>query len=246
MERDRAQTEQSILDAVGRILAREGFRRIGINAVAREAGVDKVLIYRYFGGLPQVLRAFGDRGGFWPTAEELLGRYARGFRREELPRAVETLLLNHFRLLRSRPVTQAVMRWELLERNELTAILAEARERQGLRLLELLREYGGLGERDIAAAAALIHEGISYLVLRAETADGYLGVDIRAEKGAGQLETAVRELVTLLFAGKPDGETAGTSDGEAGSGSMKKGRSPQLRGSRPDYPGRDSNAGPTA
>ena len=46
--RDRNQTEQRILDAVGRIVEAEGFEAVGVNAVASVSGVSKVLIYRYF------------------------------------------------------------------------------------------------------------------------------------------------------------------------------------------------------
>lgn len=60
--RDRAATEERILAAVGQVLARDGFAAGGVNAVAREAGVDKVLICRYFGGLPGLLRAWGASG----------------------------------------------------------------------------------------------------------------------------------------------------------------------------------------
>ena len=45
-------TRRRLISAVGSLLAREGFKGIGVNAVAREAGVDKKLIYRYFDGLP--------------------------------------------------------------------------------------------------------------------------------------------------------------------------------------------------
>ncbi|MDZ7592579.1 MAG: helix-turn-helix domain-containing protein [Rubrivivax sp.] len=51
---------------VGMVLARDGFGAVGVNAIARQAGVDKVLTYRHFGGLPERLRAWGERGPFWP------------------------------------------------------------------------------------------------------------------------------------------------------------------------------------
>ncbi|HKZ16288.1 MAG TPA: TetR/AcrR family transcriptional regulator, partial [Geobacteraceae bacterium] len=57
--RDREATRTRLIQAVGALLARHGFTAIGVNAVAKEAGVDKVLIYRYFGGLPQLIAAFG-------------------------------------------------------------------------------------------------------------------------------------------------------------------------------------------
>ena len=64
--RDRESTRARLIAAVGTLLAREGFTGLGVNAVAREAGVDKVLIYRYFGGLPELIVAFGREGNFWP------------------------------------------------------------------------------------------------------------------------------------------------------------------------------------
>ncbi|MBK7457943.1 MAG: helix-turn-helix transcriptional regulator [Betaproteobacteria bacterium] len=53
------------------MLARDGFGAVGVNAIARQAGVDKVLIYRYFDGLPALLRAWGESGRFWPRVADL-------------------------------------------------------------------------------------------------------------------------------------------------------------------------------
>ncbi len=47
--RSKETTRLRLISAVGTLLARQGFNALGINAVAEEAGVDKVLIYRYFG-----------------------------------------------------------------------------------------------------------------------------------------------------------------------------------------------------
>jgi AcrR family transcriptional regulator len=68
MARDRRETERKLIEAAGRLMAREGFARLGVNAVAAEAGVDKVLIYRYFDGLPGLIRAYARQGDFWPGA----------------------------------------------------------------------------------------------------------------------------------------------------------------------------------
>ncbi len=55
MIRDKEATKQRLIDAVGKILAERGFQNIGVNAIAKEAGVDKVLIYRYFDSLEGLL-----------------------------------------------------------------------------------------------------------------------------------------------------------------------------------------------
>ena len=53
--KDRERTEKKILDAVGSIIAGDGFEGTGINAVAQQAGVSKMLIYRYFEGLNELI-----------------------------------------------------------------------------------------------------------------------------------------------------------------------------------------------
>ena len=65
--RDREATRTRLIGAVGTLLSQEGFKGLGVNAVAREAGVDKVLIYRYFGGLQGLIVSFGREGNFWPS-----------------------------------------------------------------------------------------------------------------------------------------------------------------------------------
>ena len=71
MARDSAKTKERLLEAVDDVLARDGFGGLGVNTLAREAGVDKVLIYRYFGGLNGLLKAYAEAGDLWWTVEEI-------------------------------------------------------------------------------------------------------------------------------------------------------------------------------
>src|SRR6185503_4451132 len=171
-------------------LASSGFDELGVNAVAREAGVDKVLVYRYFGPLPELLSAFAERGGHWPTDAELLGPSPPA---DPAALAVR-LLVNFGRAIRARPETQAILRRELEERNPLTDALAEARERQALGLFARLT---GL-ELDVPAVGALLAAGLTYLALRAKTADEYNGIDLHSGAGWERLERAVADIVTAL------------------------------------------------
>jgi AcrR family transcriptional regulator len=51
----------------------DGFPRLGINAIAARARVDKVLICRYFGGLDARLAAYAQEASFWLSIDELIG-----------------------------------------------------------------------------------------------------------------------------------------------------------------------------
>lgn len=47
--------EKRLLIAVSQIIENEGFNKIEVNKIAKQAKCDKVLIYRYFGGLEGLL-----------------------------------------------------------------------------------------------------------------------------------------------------------------------------------------------
>jgi AcrR family transcriptional regulator len=192
--RNSAETSKRILKAVGSLLARSGFRNIGINAIAHEARVDKVLIYRYFGGLQQLLRAYAEEGSFWPTNEELMKAVADLGARTEAETAA-ALLIGFSRALRRRPITQEIMRWELQERNALTETLADHREKQARKLIALFADRG----IDVEAVAALIPAGLTYLTLRSKNVDFYSGLRLKEEGDWNRLEKLVSDLVSLLW-----------------------------------------------
>lgn len=204
MERNKDQTRQRIIDAVGRLLATSGFSEIGINAVARAAACDKVLIYRYFGGLPELLDAYARESVDWPTIEVLLPENPQNASAEETTIAV---LTNTLRELRRRATTQEIMRWELLERNDLTDKLAARREKQGEILMK--RIFGNSPiepETDFAAIGAILHAGLTHLVLRSKTADQYVGVSLKSERGWKRIETAIAKIVKSTFAAADHGD----------------------------------------
>ena len=197
--RDREATRKRLIDAVGTLLAEKGFTRLGVNAVARQAGVDKVLIYRYFGGLAGLIAAFGQEGDFWPTISELAGGDIESFR--QLPMEDRFVALGHNFLngIRRRPLTQEILAWEMVERNELTVELESIRETRMLRFAELFLPEAG-GEVDFGAITALFGAGLSYLVCRARKVRWYNGIDLESDEGWQRLERVMQQLITSVMA----------------------------------------------
>jgi AcrR family transcriptional regulator len=198
--RDREATRARLIEAVGSLLAREGFTGLGVNAVAREAGVDKVLIYRYFGGLPQLITAYGREGNFWPSIKELAGGDVEAYSRLPLIEQLSQLSRNFMNAIRTRPITQEILAWEMIERNELTAELETIRENTMMNFFDMFFPATDKGA-DIAAIGAIIGAGVSYLVCRGRQISIYNGVDLQSEAGWQRLENAVDTMINGLFAG---------------------------------------------
>jgi AcrR family transcriptional regulator len=192
--RDRAATEERLLQAVGTVLARDGFGAIGVNAIAREAGIDKVLIYRYFGGLPELLTAWGASGRFWPTVDELLGDDAA--RVQALPLA-ERLALFFDRFidaLRARPLTLEILAAEIVERNALTAILEAERETWGERVEAA---FGGDDFRrrpELHGVTLLLVAGVQYLLVRSRKIRLFGGLHLDRDADWHALKQALRQM----------------------------------------------------
>lgn len=202
MKRNVKNTKQRILDAVGVLLSKTGCQDIRINAIAREAGVSKVLIYRYFGGLSELLHEFAQKSDFWPTTEEQLGRELPETNGMSLAEIGAQYLTSHIKEFRERPTTQEIMRWELVQENALTRELYSVRESRGMELIGYLydrfqKEVPGM---DVPAVMGLMHAGISYLVLSSKNADQYAGIDLHSEQGWGRLEKAIDEMMKIIMA----------------------------------------------
>ncbi len=199
MARDKEQTKVRILAAVGKVLAESGFRQLGINAIAQEAGVDKVLIYRYFGDLAGLLQSFGQEGNYWPSVKDLVAGVNANPETSRADWATQ-LLIQLLYELQKRPTTQEILRWEILEGNELTQELAIARNRVATESLRLLADKFGLSKhQDLSAISAILIAGVVYLVLRSKANPTFLGIDFNSPQGWQRIVQAAGSIIQATF-----------------------------------------------
>jgi AcrR family transcriptional regulator len=166
MTRGRLNTEQRLLDAVGAILLEQGYPAVGINSVARRAGCDKVLIYRYFGGLDELLLAFAETTTLWWDVDEIIIESAADCETIPLPEFLQRLLNRYVEALESRPLALEIMAWEMSEQNNLTQSLARVRSERGMELVKRIRLYYHQPNIDIGGILGVFGASINYLVIR--------------------------------------------------------------------------------
>lgn len=70
--RNKERSKKRFLDAVGKILKTKGFTGLKVNDIAAKAGVDKKMIYMYFGGMDGLIDEYILSQDFWSkvTPEE--------------------------------------------------------------------------------------------------------------------------------------------------------------------------------
>jgi len=196
--RNRPRTEERLRAALVEVLVAGGFAALTPSAVARAAGVDKMLIYRYFGGIAGLVEDVANRPGFFPSLEEVCGGDPAALRQRPLPERAATVLDNYARLLMARPAVLELMVWELVERNELTAITETVRERMGLAVAQDVFGDATEDPEQLRSASAVLAAGVTYLALRRRKIRWFNGVDLRADTGWTQIRTAIATLASNL------------------------------------------------
>ena len=196
--RDKEATQKKILQAFERLIARDGLHRVGMNAISREAGVDKVLVYRYFGGVPQLLSALASQQPLWPSFEEVIGTNALGAADLTAEEIAFRFLTGLVRELRKRPLSLAVLRAELVEQSPLTRELSRAREKWADNMLEYLQS-AGVSVDSIAPVAAILSAGLLHLLLNPALAEAFGGLDLKSDDGWKKMDEAVRRMVRALI-----------------------------------------------
>lgn len=165
--RDRAATEAAILKAARSILAARGFAALNVQAVAEAAGVDRKLIYRYFGGLDGLSQRLGAQEETWlgePPAR---------------PRSRIGAFQAYAQALRSDQALQQMLAWELVERSPTLKKLDTARS------AAMRSRFAGLNQgakhADPAAVNVVVLAALHYLALRERTLGGFAGLKLDAE-----------------------------------------------------------------
>ncbi len=191
--RDRSATERRIFEAARSLLAEAGFQGFGVNAIARRAGCDKQLIYRYYGGMDGLIDAIGEDLSSWVEAhvpEDQGGRFILTY-----GDLIERLLELYMRALRQDHLMQRVIAWEISESSPHVRRMAEARARGLAGWIEKMR--GSLAPPkgvDTAATNAALMGSAQQIVLSAVTNGFAGGIVVKTEKDWAKLEAAVCRL----------------------------------------------------
>lgn len=189
---NREETTERILEAALAVLAEEGFAALGINGLARRAGADKQLIYRYFGGLDGVLAALGQK-----VADRLTTALAAQVQAPgsygELAEGMLVALLRH---LRGDAEYRQLRLMEVVAPSQATAAFRAARGRA-------MAEWVAARAAGLAPPEAVDVGAVNAVLIAAVEGLAVLGAV--GVSDADRVEAAVRALVQGVYGGESRG-----------------------------------------
>lgn len=195
--RDRARTEEAILSAARTVLVQKGFKGWGVNAIAREAGCDKQLIYRYYGGLDGLAKALGTQTAGDITSALTAVSTPKVTSYGEL---VAAMIDAQIQVLLSHPTMQRIVALELSEPNELTRSFAEGRSEALLiwftRIKGHIRTPTAI---DAPAINAMMIAAAQQLVISSVATGGFAGVPLIQSKDWDRMRAAFRKVIIAAY-----------------------------------------------
>ena len=197
MARDREATRKRILAAAERIIAREGVAAARVNVIALEAGVDKVLIYRYFGGRAQLLDALARERRLWPAPSD-------GPAGSDPPRGLALdlteMLLAAARALRANPLARRAETWSLESHDDFARESAAVRDDRARAIVATLRARYRLPPFvDLEALVALLSAASTHLALHAGAGAPFASLDLRRDTDWRRAERALLQTIQALL-----------------------------------------------
>jgi AcrR family transcriptional regulator len=199
----RQATEDALLDALEAVLLRDGLRNLSVNSVVEAAGVGKPLLYRYFGDLPGLVRAWGERRGLWadlaargdpPSRQAPDDRSFRADVADELVGVAE--------YLRAHPVSVEFLAEELSAHSDLSESFAAARADHRRPFLRTMLADPRYLRRDNQRLIIVLYAAAVYLAMRAARSPAFLGLRLDTAAGWDDAMAMIRELAALAVPGE--------------------------------------------
>lgn len=198
--RDKDRTKNKMIQAVGKVLLKKGYTGLNASTIAKEAEVDKRLVWTYFGGLDPLVEEYISRRDFWKftatdSINDLLGTN-NGIKKEQ----VSDLLKSQFETLLYDNVLQRIIHWELSENKSFLRNISNQREAIGEELFKHIAHQFNNETKQIRAITALLIGGIYYLALHGKVNGSlFCGLDINKEEDKLLINKTIEQIIAFAF-----------------------------------------------
>ncbi|QES90952.1 TetR/AcrR family transcriptional regulator [Rhizosphaericola mali] len=196
--RNKERSKLKFLDAVGKILKTKGFSALKINNIASEAGVDKKMIYTYFGGLDGLVDTYIRSQDYWinvPSSNILVDSHDGG------KTLLKEMLCKQFLYVSKNEELQKLLLWGLSEERSALRKMTDLQEENGEKLFRSIFDpQFGKNAKMFRAITAILVSGLYYLDLYASVNGSHFsGVDMQSDEGRILVEDALSFLIDKTY-----------------------------------------------
>lgn len=196
--KNKERTKKRFLDAVGKLLKSKGYSALKVNAIASVAGLDKKLIYDYFGGTDRLIDEYVSTQDFWSNVQYEEKDVDLKDGGQSLSKA---LLLAQFDYVFKNRELQKIILWGLSEKRKSLKRLADNREKEGEVVFQAICDpHFGDKATLYRAITALLVSGIYYLDIYASSNNNtFCGLDLTKQEGRKAVQDAISFVIDKAY-----------------------------------------------
>lgn len=199
--RDKERTKQKLLSTVGIILKKESFTGLTVTNVAKKANMNRKLIYEYFGGIENLVKAYLNSRDYWSVSLEQIDEVLEKSKNDFGKQTAYALLENQFDSLMHNEEMRRIINWGLSEDLQPLKELNRERERLGEELFSKITDnHFKDSDKNIRAVEGILIGGIYYLTLQAKmSGETMCGIDINTEGGEAEIKKTLQQIIDWAY-----------------------------------------------
>ena len=193
-------TKKKLVRAVGEIIKTEGFSALKISTIAKEANVDRKLVYRYFGNLDRLIESYIIENDYWMVFADKLKQSISDKTYENHQNLIADILKNLFQFFLREKNMQRLILWELSTESPLMRSIHNTREANSQSFFEGTDAQFPGSQVNFRAIAALLVGGIYYTILHTVYNGGtFADVDLNTVEGQNEIMRTIEQIVNWAF-----------------------------------------------
>jgi AcrR family transcriptional regulator len=181
------------------VIRTNGFEAIRVSKVAREAGVDRKRVYRYFGNINNLTEAYISENDYWMLFADQLKRLSRDVNEKDSKAFRTKIMKELFRFFIEEPEMQRIILMELSGATPVRSI-PNLRETISQESLGRTDDHFKSSAVNFRAVSALLVGGIHYIVLHTrKNGHHFADLNLKNDEGMEALMSTVDQIIDWAF-----------------------------------------------
>ncbi len=198
--RDKERTKVKMVQSVGKVLLKKGYTGLNASAIAKEAGIDKSLVWTYFGSLNNLVEEYIAQRDFWKFKAKESIENLTVVTKEVDEHDMAALLQFQFKTLLEDEILQRIMLWGISEKKDFLRNLSDEREIIGEEIFKNIDPQFKNSIIDIRAILAIVLAGIYYLTLHGKTNGSlFCGIDLNTDEGEQRIKDSIAQIISMAY-----------------------------------------------
>ena len=189
---DKERSKQRLINAVGKVLEREGYTGLTATKIAKEADLNRRLISLYFDSVDNLVETYIKQKNYWPDALGTVKQLLEGKQGLSTNEIADILLKNQLEYFQNNSELQKLTLWELSQNSDILESVSKEREELLLEIFQLTDKRVESENIDLRDILALLIAGSYYLVLHGKSTNSlFCGIDVNTEQGMNGIKDAM-------------------------------------------------------